>query len=252
MVIDSHIHVNSQVLENKDRFIQAINNNPLIDKVINVGLDLPSSKETIDIAQINSKFYSAVGIHPLYTKPTNLNSLYELASNEKAVAIGEIGLDNAKDNLEEQIKYLVEQILIANKLHLPVIIHSNNYNKLIISIFENYVKPQYGCVFHCFQPNLEDLAYLVNNGFYISFAGKITYKTAKKSLDVAREVPNNLFLVETDSPYISPEPVTSKINETANIKYIVSKLAEIKQTSFNDIAELTNENTRRLFRKIKS
>lgn len=252
MVIDSHIHVNSQVLENKDRFIQAINNNPLIDKVINVGLDLPSSKETIDIAQINSKFYSAVGIHPLYTKPTNLNSLYELASNEKVVAIGEIGLDNTKDNLEEQIKYLTEQILIANKLHLPVIIHSNNYNKLIISIFENYVKPQYGCIFHCFQPNLEDLAYLVNNGFYISFAGKITYKTAKKSLDVAREVPNNLFLVETDSPYISPEPVINEINETANIKYIVSKLAEIKQTSFNDIAELTNENTRRLFRKIKS
>lgn len=251
MVIDSHMHINSQVLENKVRFIQAINNNPLIDKVINVGLDLPSSKEAIDIAQVNSKFYSAVGIHPLYTKPTNLNSLYELASNEKVVAIGEIGLDNTKDNLEEQIKYLIEQILIANKLHLPVIIHSNNCNKLIISIFENYVKPQYGCVFHCFQPNLEDLAYLVNNGFYISFAGKITYKTAKKSLEVAREVPNNLFLVETDSPYISPEPVINEINETANIKYIISKLAEIKQTSFNDIAKITNENTRRLFRKIK-
>ncbi len=251
MVIDSHMHINSQVLENKDRFIQAINNNSLIDKVINVGLDLPSSKETIDIAQVNSKFYSAVGIHPLYTKPTNLNSLYDLASNEKVVAIGEIGLDNTKDNLEEQIKYLTEQILIANKLHLPVIIHSNNCNKLIISIFENYVKPQYGCIFHCFQPNLEDLAYLVNNGFYISFAGKITYKTAKKSLEVAREVPNNLFLVETDSPYISPEPVINEINETANIKYIISKLAEIKQTSFNDIAKITNENTRRLFRKIK-
>lgn len=251
MVIDSHMHVNSQVLENKDRFIQAINNNPLIDKVINVGLDLTSSKETVDIAQVNPKFYSAVGIHPLYTKSDNLNSLYDLASNEKVVAIGEIGLDNTKDNLEEQIKYLVEQILIANQLHLPVIIHSNNYNKLIISIFENYVKPQYGCVFHCFQPNLEDLAYLVNNGFYISFAGKITYKTAKKSLVVAREVPNNLFLVETDSPYISPEPVINEINETANIKYIISKLAEIKQTSFNDIAKITNENTRRLFRKIK-
>ena len=87
---------------------------------------------------------------------------------------------------------------------MPVVIHANNTNKLIIEIFKKYVKPKYGCVFHCFQPDIDDLKYLIENGYYISFAGRITYKTAKKSIEVAKIVPNDLFLVETDSPYISP------------------------------------------------
>ena len=174
-----------------------------------------------------------------------------MADNPKVVAIGEIGLDSTNNNFEEQRRYLIKQILIANELHLPVIIHSNNSNKLIIDIFEKYVKPKYGCVFHCFQPDLEDLKYLVNNGYYISFAGKITYKTAKKSIEVARTTPNNLFLVETDSPYISPEPLRGTINETANIKYIINKLAEVKQSSYEKIERITSENTKRLFKKLK-
>ncbi len=251
MAIDSHMHINSLLLENKEKYISAINNNYLIESVINVGLDLKSSEESITISKANHKFFSSVGIHPLYIESQNLSDLYNLAINPKVIAIGEIGLDSTKSNFEVQKKYLIEQIIIANEVHLPVIIHSNNSNKLVIDIFEKYVKPKYGCVFHCFQPDLEDLKYLVKNDFYISFAGRITYKNAKKSIEVANIVPDDLFLVETDSPYISPEPLREKINETANIKYIINKLAEIKQRDYDEIEQITRENAKSLFKKIK-
>lgn len=250
MAIDSHMHINSIVLNDEKKYIDFINNNSAIESVINVGLDLKSSKESINISELNPKFYSSVGIHPLYVESQNLEVLYDLADNPKVVAIGEIGLDNTKNNFKEQRRYLIRQIIIANELHLPVIIHSNNCNKQVIDIFKRYVKPKYGCVFHCFQPDLEDLKYLVINGYYISFAGRITYKTAKKSIEVAKIVPNDLFFVETDSPYISPEPLRGEKNETANIKYIINKLAEVRQKSYKEVEEITNKNAKRLFRKM--
>ena len=245
------MHINRIVLDNPQKYINAINNNTNIESVINVGLDINTSNESISIASSNPKFFSSIGIHPLYIADQQLDSLYNLASHPKVVAIGEIGLDSTKNNLTEQKKYLISQIMIANELHLPVIIHSNNCNKIIIDIFEKYVKPKYGCVFHCFQPDLETLKYLVDNGFYISFAGRITYKTAKKSLEVASIVPSNLFLIETDSPYISPEPLRGEINETSNIKYIIQRLAEVRQCSTTEIEQITNANTKRLFKKMK-
>ncbi len=251
MAIDSHMHINSIALTDQEKYINLINNNKNIEKVINVGLDLKSSKEAISISKSNPKFFSSIGIHPLYVASQDLKDIYDLANNKKVVAIGEIGLDSTKNNLEDQKKYLIKQIMIANELHLPVIIHSNNTNKLVIDIFEKYVKPKYGCVFHCFQPDLEDLKYLINNNFYVSFAGRITYKTAKKSIEVASLVPNNLFLVETDSPYISPEPVKDQINETANISYIIKKLAEIKQISYDEVEKITSDNAKQLFKRLK-
>ncbi len=254
MIIDSHMHINRKVLEDEEKYINAINNNPDIEKVINAGLDMETSNETLNIANSNAKFFSSVGIHPLYIDMVPLktiDSLYALASNPKVVAIGEIGLDNTKSNLDEQKEYLIRQIIIANDMHLPVIIHANNTNKLVREIFARDAKPKYGCVFHCFQPDLEVLKYLIDNNFYISFAGRITYKTAKKSLEVAKTVPDDLFLVETDSPYIAPEPLKGKINETANIKYIIAKLAEVRQCSYEEVERITNENAKRLFRKMK-
>jgi len=251
MAIDSHMHINNTVLKNIQNYIDDININPDIESVINVGLDISTSKETILISKNNSKFYSSIGIHPLYTNGQDINFLYELSDNDKVLAIGEIGLDNSKNNFEEQKKYLIKQIIIANELHLPIIIHANNSNKLIIEIFNKYVKPQYGCVFHCFQPDIEVLRYLVKNGYYISFAGKITYKTAKKSLEIVKIVPDDLFLIETDSPYISPEPLKNEINRTANIQYIIRRIAELKQMSYKEIENITTQNTKRLFKKMQ-
>ncbi len=224
MAIDSHMHINSVVLQNIQEYIEEINKNQSIRSVINVGLNIESSKESISISRDNPKFYSAIGVHPLYTDSCDVDSLYILADNDKVIAIGEIGLDSLNDDFNEQKKYLIKQIMIANELHLLVIIHFNNSNKLVIEIFEKYVKPKYGCVFHCFQPDMDDLEYLIRKGYYISFVGKITYKTAKRSIEVAKIVPNDLFLVETDSPYISPEPYRDTINKSSYISFIIKKL----------------------------
>ena len=250
MAIDSHMHINSIVSKNIEKEILDINNNSNLKNVINVSLNSETAKESIIISNSNTKFYSAIGIHPLYVENQSIDDLYDIALNEKVVAIGEIGLDTTKDNIELQKKYLIEQISIANSLNLPVIIHANNSNKLVIEIFERYIKPKEGCVFHCFQPDIDDLNYLIRNNYYISFAGRITYKNAKKSLEVAKSVPNDLFLVETDSPYISPEPVRNLVNQSSNIKYIIEKLALIKDMSYLEIEEITTENTKRLFKKI--
>lgn len=250
MAIDSHMHINSIVSKNIEKEILDINNNSNLKNVINVSLNSETAKESIIISNSNTKFYSAIGIHPLYVENQSIDDLYDIALNEKVVAIGEIGLDTTKDNIELQKKYLIEQISIANSLNLPVIIHANNSNKLVIEIFERYIKPKEGCVFHCFQPDIDDLNYLIRNNYYISFAGRITYKNAKKSLEVAKSVPNDLFLVETDSPYISPEPVRNLVNQSSNIKYIIEKLALIKDMGYLEIEEITTENTKRLFKKI--
>ena len=250
MAIDSHMHINSIVSKNIEKEILDINNNSNLKNVINVSLNSETAKESIIISNSNTKFYSAIGIHPLYVENQSIDDLYDIALNEKVVAIGEIGLDTTKDNIELQKKYLIEQISIANSLNLPVIIHANNSNKLVIEIFERYIKPKEGCVFHCFQPDIDDLNYLIRNNYYISFAGRITYKNAKKSIEVANSVPNDLFLVETDSPYISPEPVRNLVNQSSNIKYIIEKLALIKDMSYLEIQEITTENTKRLFKKI--
>ena len=252
MAIDSHMHINSIVSKNIEKEILDINNNSNLKNVINVSLNSETAKESIIISNSNTKFYSAIGIHPLYVENQSIDDLYDIALNEKVVAIGEIGLDTTKDNIELQKKYLIEQISIANSLNLPVIINANNSNsnRLVIEIFERYIKPKEGCVFHCFQPDIDDLNYLVKNNYYISFAGRITYKNAKKSLEVAKSVPNDLFLVETDSPYISPEPVRNLVNQSSNIKYIIEKLALIKDMSYLEIEEITTENTKRLFKKI--
>ena len=251
MAIDSHMHINSIVSKNIEKEILDINNNSNLKNVINVSLNSETAKESIIISNSNAKFYSAIGIHPLYVENQSIDDLYDIALNEKVVAIGEIGLDTTKDNIELQKKYLIEQISIANSLNLPVIIHANNSNKLVIEIFERYIKPKEGCVFHCFQPDIDDLNYLIRNNYYISFAGRITYKNAKKSIEVANSVPNGLFLVETDSPYISPEPVRNLVNQSSNIKYIIEKLALIKDMSYLEIEEITTENTKRLFKKMK-
>ena len=250
MAIDSHMHINSIVSKDIEKEILDINNNSNLKNVINVSLNSETAKESIIISNSNAKFYSAIGIHPLYVENQSIDDLYDIALNEKVVAIGEIGLDTTKDNIELQKKYLIEQITIANSLNLPVIIHANNSNKLVIEIFERYIKPKEGCVFHCFQPDIDDLNYLIRNNYYISFAGRITYKNAKKSIEVAKSVPNDLFLVETDSPYISPEPVRNLVNQSSNIKYIIEKLALIKDMSYLEIEEITTENTKRLFKKI--
>ena len=250
MIIDSHIHINSKVVDNVENSIQRINDNKCIQSVINIGLNLETSKEIINISKNNNKFYNSIGIHPLYIENEDYKKLYDLIT-DKTVAIGEIGLDNSKNNFYDQRKYLIKQIIIANELKLPVIIHANNTNKEIVEIFKKYVRPIYGCVFHCFQPDIETLKYLLANGYFISFAGRITYKNAKKSIEVIKRVPNNNFIIETDSPYIPIGLNKELLSDTMNIDSIINKISEIKKIKKEEVERLTINNVKTLFKKIR-
>ena len=253
MAIDSHMHINSFVLDSKekDKALSSLRKDINLEKVINVGLNYSTTNEAIELCRKTRKMYVSAGVHPLYIRNQNLNKLFAIANNEFVVAIGETGLDNMKENYKEQRRFLIAQILIANDLHLPVIIHSNNCNFQVVEIFKTIVKPKYGCVFHCFQPDEITLNYLIANGYYISFAGPITYKTEKRSLEMAKLVPEKLFLVETDAPYLTPEPFRNDRNNSSNIMYIIEKLAEVRNTTYHHIVEVTKENTLRLFPKLK-
>ena len=253
MALDSHMHINNYIQEEQEKrnALARLRKDPNIEKAINVGINYSTSKEAIELSKQNLKMYAATGIHPLYIKNQDLNELFSIASNQQVVAIGETGLDNTKDNYKEQRRYLIAQILIANNLHLPIIIHSNNCNFQVVEIFKKIVKPRYGCVFHCFQPDEETLNYLISNGWYISFAGPITFTNAKRSLEMAKIVPEGLFLVETNSPYLSPEPLRGSTNYSSNIIYIIEKLAEVRNTTYQHIEEVTKVNTLRLFPKLK-
>lgn len=242
MAIDSHTHINSLVTKDINNELKNINNQNL-SAIINVGLNYNTSEEVVKLSKKNPNMYGTVGIHPLYIANQNLEEIYQLADNKEIVAIGEIGLDYKNNNFEQQKEYFIKQILISNELHLPVIVHANNMTREVIEIFEHNVKPKYGCVFHCFKPDLRDLVYIVSNGFYISFADKITYPTAKKSIEVAKVVPKELFLVETDAPY----------NNHSNyglteLDSIIEKLAEVRQSSYEEIERQTEQNARTLFK----
>lgn len=251
MAIDTHMHINKLVTKKINDDITEINESNLLNRVINVGLNVETSKEIIQISDNNSKFFSAIGIHPLYVSGEKIENLIPLLINAKVLAIGEIGLDTLKDNLVEQQDYLVRQIDLANNYHLPIIIHANNTNYQVLKVFDEIISPKYGCVFHCFQPDLEVLKELIKREYYISFAGRVTYKTAKKSLEVAASVPSDLFLVETDSPYISPEPKRHEEGKSEYIKYIIEVLAKTRNTSFENIEEQTIKNAKNLFLKLK-
>ena len=170
--------------------------------------------------------------------------------NKKVVAIGEIGLDYYWEKEEKmrklQKRAFIEQIKIANKLDLPIVIHTREAVMDTIQILkENHVE-NHG-VFHCCPLNRELVKEALKLGFYISFAGPITFKNSKNASEIIEMVPNDKMLIETDSPYLAPEPVRGTRNNPINVKYIAQKIADVKKISLEEAAELTYENAERIF-----
>lgn len=249
MAIDSHMHVNSIFEMNEEYEILKVNADSNLKQVINVGVNKITSSEANDIAMRHEKFYSAIGIHPLYIEYQDVNSLYNMVT-DKTVAIGEIGLDDKFNNYKIQREYLINQIKIANELELPIIIHSNNSNKKIFEIFDNEVRPIYGCVFHSFQPYLDDLEYIINHGYYISLCGRITYPNNERSTRIIKHVPYSRFLVETDAPFFAPELYKGEVNHSSNVEYVIQRIAQVKNEKYELIEDISEENTKRLFKRL--
>ena len=177
-----------------------------------------------------------------------IKQIEELAKNNKVVAIGEIGLDYYwnKDNKDFQKQVFIEQIKLANKLDLPIVIHTRDAVMDTIDILKNVMPCNKKGIFHCCPLNVELIKEGLKLGYYISFSGVITFKNSKPELAV-KEVPLDRILIETDSPYLTPEPNRGKRNDPSNVEYVARKIAMIKETSFEDIALKTLENGKRIY-----
>lgn len=249
MLIDSHAHLMDEMYkEDLQDVINRCQENG-IETVVNIGYSKETSKQAIELAHKFDWMYAVIGLHPDECNvKTDIEFLKDLAKDSKVVAIGEIGLDYHYDetNKENQAKYFIEQIKLANELNLPVVIHSRDADMDMLKILkENKIQTKF--VMHCFSSSVEVVKEILKLGGYISLAGTVTFKNARNLLEVAKIVPEDKLLVETDCPYLTPEPNRGKRNEPSNVLYTAKKIAEIRGESFEKIAETTTKNAKEFY-----
>ncbi|MFQ5584636.1 MAG: TatD family hydrolase, partial [Calditrichia bacterium] len=223
-----------------------------VNSLITLGTDLTSSRETLAIAKQYKGVFAAAGIHPSevhLTEPHDAERIREMAeAEEKIVAIGEIGLDFywEKEHAGEQYRIFREMLFLAQALNLPVVIHNRSAHREMQWFFQEEKTFQLEGVMHCFSGNQIDARFYLEMGLHISFTGNITYPDYKM-LDVLKYIPLDRILLETDSPYMPPEPFRKQRNEPAYVTYVAEKLAEVYHKAVPEIAEITTENAQRLF-----
>ncbi|KAB3537808.1 TatD family deoxyribonuclease [Alkaliphilus pronyensis] len=253
MLFDSHAHLDdARYNKDLDEIIESAKNNGL-RHILNPGADLTSSVKAVNIAEKYDMVYAAVGVHPHDVKDMDESTLVVLRSltnKQKVVAIGEIGLDYYYNHSprEVQKEWFIKQVELAKEVELPVIIHDRDAHKDVFDIVKKYNLGKTGCVMHCYSGSLELAKEYVKQGVYISLAGPLTFKNAKKTHEVAKEIPLEWLLVETDSPYLTPVPYRGKRNEPAYVKYVVEAIAEAKSLNYNEVAEKTSNNAINFFR----
>ena len=248
---DSHAHYNDERFEeDRDELIKTIYGEG-ITKIINAGYSLESSKKAIEISNDYDFMYTTAGISPNDIddfKEENLEEIEKLAKNKKVVAIGEIGLDYHwnTENKDLQKHVFISQIEIANKLDLPIVIHTREAIYDTLDILKRNKCNKKG-IFHCCPLNIDLVREGLKLGFYISFAGPVTFKNSKNADEIIKMVPLDKILIETDSPYLSPEPIRGKRNDSRNVKYIAQRIAEAKGISLEKVAKTTYANAKKIF-----
>jgi len=251
-IFDSHAHYDDESFnDDRETVIKELKANGIVG-VLNCGASLEGARASVKLADTYDFFYAAVGIHPEDANSFNdsvLAELREMAKNEKVRAIGEIGLDYYyKENPSKDIQKSVfrAQMQLAEELNLPVVIHDRDAHEDTLNILKEY--PEVKGVLHCFGGSTEFAGDCLKLGYYLGFTGVVTFKNAKKIVEVAKEVPLERMLVETDCPYMTPVPFRGERNRSDLIKYIIEKLSEIKGISEEEIAAATINNAREMLK----
>lgn len=253
MYFDSHAHYDDEKFNDvRDDLLTSMNERtaPFVHGIINIGADIKSSIDSIELADKYSYIYAMVGVHPHNVSTMSKNdieALRKMAEHKKVLGIGEIGLDYYYDLSphEEQRYWFKRQLALAVELDLPVAIHSRDAtNETFNIIKESSVRKG---VIHAFSGSADYAKQYVELGFNIGIGGIITFKNARKLVEVVEAIPLERIFVETDSPYLSPEPVRGTINNSQNLEYICNKIGEIKQISGEKVAEITANNVEALF-----
>ena len=257
-LFDSHAHYNDEKFDEDREDIINKAYNAGVTRIINAGYSLESSKYALEIAKKYEWMYTISGISPndipnsAEELKNQISSLSGFIKSEilskKIVAIGEIGLDYYwnKDNINLQQKAFIEQINLANALNLPIVIHTREAIMDTLEILKKNEVVRKG-VFHCCPLNRELVKEALKLGFYISFAGPVTFKNSKNANEIIEMCPTDRILIETDSPYLSPEPNRGKRNDSSNVRYIAEKIADAKKMNVEDIAKITYDNASRIF-----
>ena len=257
MFFDNHAHLDDEKFDgDREEIIEEIHNEGV--SFISAGYSLEGSKKAIELSKKYDFIYATCGISPNDIPQTEeelwkmLDEIERLAKeNDKVLAIGEIGLDYYWEKDEKmrelQRKAFIEQINMANRLNLPIVIHTRDAIMDTLTILkENSVKNK--GIFHCCPLNRELVKEGLKLGFYISFAGPITFKNSKNADEIIDMVPNDRMLIETDSPYLSPEPLRGRRNDPRNVKYIARKIATVKGISEEEVSRITYENVKRIYK----
>ena len=251
MIIDSHCHLDYEPLVNNINqvLLNAKKNN--ITNLLTIGTSLESSKKVLEIVEKYENIYGTIGIHPNSTTD-HLNDLDKLIDirkkSKKIIGFGETGLDYfyKRSEKKDQIFAFEKHIEFAISEKIPVIIHTRDADEDTILIIKKYYKKARFLI-HCFTGNLEFAKNLLNLECLISFSGIITFKKSNELREVVKYVPLERMLIETDSPYLSPDPFRGKVNEPANVKIVAENVANIKDITFEEVAKLTTENFKRFF-----
>ncbi len=255
-LFDSHAHYDDQKFDaDREELIKKIKEEG-ITKLVSIGYDIQSTKIAIELSKKYDFIYATAGISPNDIPQSEeelwkmLSEIEDLAQNKKIVAIGEIGLDYYwnTENKKLQKQAFIKQIEIANKLDLPISIHTRDAISDTLDILKNQITVNNKGIFHCCPQNRELIKEAVKLGFYISFAGPIMFKNSKNAEEMINLVPLDKQLIETDSPYLSPEPNRGKRNDSRNVKYVAQKIADARNMPVEEIAKITYENACKIYK----
>lgn len=248
-IFDTHAHYDdSRFDEDRDELLCSLKEKG-VSHIINCGCDLKSSLTTLALSEKHDFIYAAVGVHAHEAEEateSDLAQIEKLYENSKVVAVGEIGLDYHYDfsPRERQLEVFERQLILANKLELPVIVHDRESHEDTMNLLKKY-KPK--GVVHCFSGSAEMAKEIVKLGMYIGIGGAVTFKNAKKPVEVVEYLPIDRLLLETDAPYMTPVPYRGQRCDSAHIAYTAEKIAEIKDLDVQELIDTCNENAKRLF-----
>lgn len=252
MFIDTHVHLNAdQYDEDLQEVIQRALDNG-IEQMIVVGFDRKTINRAMELAEAHDFIYVTIGWHPVDAidcTEEDLKWIEELAAHPKVVGIGETGLDYYWDKSPKDIQQDVfrKQIALAKRVNLPIIIHNREATEDVLRILEEEYAKEVGGIMHCFGGSVESAKQAISMNFMISLGGPVTFKNAKKPKQVAKEIPLEYLLIETDAPYLAPHPYRGKRNEPAYVTLVAEEIARLKELTVKEVAAATTENAKRFF-----
>ncbi len=251
-LFDTHAHLDDEQFDNdREEIIKKIRESGVVN-IMEVGSSVETSRFAVEIAENHDFIYCSAGIHPEFAENANTDDfeiIKALAkSSNKVKAIGEIGIDYYYENCatrEKQIQCLEAQIDIAKELGLPIIVHDRASKGDTLKVLKE--KQVSNGVVHCFSGSAETAKILVDMGFMISFTGVITFKNARRAIEALKVIPLDRLMIETDSPYMAPEPYRGRRNDSRYVKYVAEKMADVKGISFAELCDITYENGKNFF-----